>query len=84
MTDTMPNTSKTEAPAAPERVLPILKDTPEGADAWERTPYRAEDYGPVGDFAADFDHGDPAYNRNAPEPWKELREAGCPVAHSER
>ena len=36
------------------------------------------------DFRTDFDHADPAYNPNAPEVWKELREGGCPVAHSDR
>ena len=51
---------------------------------WERSPYDAADYGPVSDFATDFDHGSAAYNAKAPEVWKELRESGCPVAHSER
>lgn len=40
-------------------------------------------YGPVTDWATDFDHADPAYNRNAHAIWSELREA-CPVAHSDR
>lgn len=41
-------------------------------------------YGPVTDWATDLDHADPEYNPRAPEIWAELREAGCPVAHSER
>ncbi len=41
-------------------------------------------YGPVTDWASDIDHADPGYNPNAPEIWKQLRESGCPVAHSER
>src|SRR5690606_13609380 len=32
----------------------------------------------------DFDHAVPEYNANAPQVWKELRESGCPVAHSDR
>ena len=59
-------------------------DRPEGHEFWERSPYDAADYGPVSDFATDFDHGSAAYNAKAPEVWKELREWGCPVAHSER
>ena len=47
-------------------------------------PYNPDDYGPVADFATDFDHADPDYNPNAPAVWKELREGGCPVAHSDR
>jgi cytochrome P450 len=41
-------------------------------------------YGPVADWATDLDHADPAYNRAAPEIWRSIREAGCPVAHSDR
>jgi cytochrome P450 len=41
-------------------------------------------YGPVADWATDFDHVDPTYNPRAPEIWTELREAGCPIAHSDR
>ncbi|MEX2625386.1 MAG: cytochrome P450, partial [Ilumatobacteraceae bacterium] len=41
-------------------------------------------YGPVDDWATDFDHVDPEYNPRAPEIWDELRESGCPVARSER
>jgi hypothetical protein len=62
----------------------IIGSTPEGTDVWQRVPYNADDYGPVDDFTTDFDHADPAYNPKAPEVWKELREGGCPVAHSDR
>jgi cytochrome P450 len=41
-------------------------------------------YGPVEDWATDIDHADPAYNPRAPEIWAELRERGCPVAHTDR
>jgi cytochrome P450 len=41
-------------------------------------------YGPVSDWATDIDHTDPQYNPNAPDVWKELRDGGCPVAHTER
>jgi cytochrome P450 len=67
-----------------EPYVPIIKDTPEGADGWERVPYDPADYGPVSDWANDLDHADPSYNAHAPEIWKELREGGCPVAHSDR
>jgi cytochrome P450 len=40
-------------------------------------------YGPVNDWATDFDHADPEYNPNAHEIWADLR-ATCPVAHSDR
>ncbi len=40
-------------------------------------------YGPVTDWATDFDHADPEYNLHAHEIWADLRER-CPVAHSER
>ena len=40
-------------------------------------------YGPVTDWATDFDHADPEYNRNAHAIWAELRET-CPVAHTDR
>ena len=42
-----------------------------------------EDFTPVTDWATDFDHADPQYNRNAHEIWAELR-GTCPVAHSDR
>jgi cytochrome P450 len=67
-----------------EPYVPIIKDTPEGADGWERVPYDPDDYGPVSDWANDLDHADPYYNAHAPQIWKELREGGCPVAHSDR
>ena len=68
----------------PERQLPVFGPSPEGTNFWERTPYNADDYGPVSDWATDFDHADPAYNPVAPDVWTELRESGCPVAHSGR
>lgn len=40
-------------------------------------------YGPVTDWATDFDHADPEYNLNAHEIWADLRER-CPVAHTDR
>jgi len=40
-------------------------------------------YGPVSDWAADFDHADPEYNKNAHAIWDQLR-GECPVAHTER
>ncbi|NBU56268.1 MAG: cytochrome P450 [Acidimicrobiia bacterium] len=40
-------------------------------------------YGPVSDWATDFDHGDPEYNQHAHAIWTELR-GTCPVAHSDR
>lgn len=87
MTDTVDEHETPNAPAASqpsEYVTPIFGDSPEGTHVWQRVPYDAADYGPVDDFATDFDHADPAYNVKAPEVWKQLREAGCPVAHSDR
>ncbi len=63
---------------------PIIKDTPEGADLFERVPYDAEMYGEVSDWATDIDHANPSYNENAHQIWHDLREGGCPVAHSDR
>jgi cytochrome P450 len=40
-------------------------------------------YGPVTDWATDFDHAEPEYNANAHEVWAELR-GSCPVAHTDR
>ena len=40
-------------------------------------------YGPVADWATDFDHADPEYNANAHEIWADLRDT-CPVAHTDR
>ena len=54
----------------------ILGTSPDGTDIWQRVPYDAAHYGPVTDFATDFDHADPTYNPNAPEVWKDLREVG--------
>ena len=79
MTDTL-HTPNNDAPTT--YVPP--GDRPEGHEFWERSPYDPADYGPVTDFATDFDHGSAEYNAKAPEVWKELRESGCPVAHSER
>ena len=45
------------------------------------TDVSASLYGPVTDWATDFDHADPEYNPNAHEIWADLREH-CPVAHS--
>ncbi len=67
-----------------ETVEFIIGSSPEGTDVWQRVPYEAEHYGAVTDFATDFDHADAAYNPNAPEVWKAVREGGCPVAHSDR
>ena len=76
----------TDTPARPRPGYepPVFGTSPEGTHVWQRVPYDLADYGPVDDFATDFDHGDPAYNPNAPEVWKTLREGGCPVAHSDR
>jgi hypothetical protein len=41
-------------------------------------------YGPVSDWQRDIDHADPYYNEHAPEIWKDLRESGCPIAHTDR
>ncbi len=68
----------------PDWVPPIIGPTPEGADGWERTPHDPSHYGPVSDWTTDLDHADPFYNENAHQIWKELREGGCPVAHSDR
>ncbi|MFN8023402.1 MAG: cytochrome P450 [Acidimicrobiales bacterium] len=77
-------TDTASRPQRPDYVPPVFGDSPEGTHVWQRVPYNADDYGPVSDFATDFDHADPAYNPNAPEVWKALREGGCPVAHSDR
>lgn len=87
MTDTV--TSENEVPEGQRRLRANAEDvifgmSPEGTHIWQRKPYDAADYGPVSDFATDFDHADPAYNPSAPEVWKQLRDGGCPVAHSER
>lgn len=41
-------------------------------------------YGPVTDWATDFDHGSPAYNANLHQIWDDLKSSGCPIAHTER
>ena len=41
-------------------------------------------YGPVTDWATDFDHGAPEYNANIHEIWDNLKASGCPIAHTER
>lgn len=41
-------------------------------------------YGPVTDWATDFDHGDPEYNKNIHQIWETLKASGCPIAHTER
>lgn len=41
-------------------------------------------YGPVTDWATDFDHGAPEYNANVHEIWENLKASGCPIAHTER
>ena len=75
----------TDTAANPSGPVPLVfGDTPEGTHIWQRVPYNPADYGPVSDFTTDFDHADPNYNPNAPEVWKQLREGGCPVAHSDR
>ncbi len=76
--------SSTVASGPTEYVLPTVGDSPVGTHIWQRVPYDPDDYGPVSDFATDFDHADPNYNVNAPEIWRDLRESGCPVAHSNR
>ncbi|CAB4542864.1 MAG: cytochrome P450 [Actinomycetes bacterium] len=87
MTDTV--TQDNEVPEGQRRLRANAEDvifgmSPEGTHVWQRVPYDAAHYGPVSDFATDFDHADPAYNPSAPEVWKQLREGGCPVAHSDR
>ena len=64
---------------------PIIKDTPEGADLYERVPYDDIDYdSEPTDWATDIDHGHPSYNKNAHQIWHDVREGGCPVAHTDR
>ncbi len=87
MTDTV--SQDNEVPEGQRRLRASADDvifgtSPEGTHVWQRVPYDAAHYGPVSDFATDFDHADPAYNPSAPEVWKQLREGGCPVAHSDR
>ena len=80
-----PTATRSTAESGPtEYVMPTFGDSPVGTHIWQRVPYDPDDYGPVSDFATDFDHADPNYNANAHEIWKDLRESGCPVAHSDR
>jgi cytochrome P450 len=85
-TDTGSDGTASDAPPARRRgdERTIFGDSPEGSHIWQRVPYDPDDYGPVEDYRTDFDHAVPEYNANAPEVWKELREGGCPVAHSDR
>jgi cytochrome P450 len=39
---------------------------------------------PTTDWATDLDHADPRYNADAHAIWDELRDGGCPVAHTDR
>ena len=41
-------------------------------------------YGPVTDWATDFDHGSPAYAANQHKIWEDLKNSGCPIAHTDR
>jgi hypothetical protein len=41
-------------------------------------------YGPVTDWANDFDHAVPEYNERAHEIWAEFQATECPMARSER
>ncbi len=41
-------------------------------------------YGPATDWATDFDHTDPEYNKNIHSIWENLKGSGCPIAHTER
>ncbi len=41
-------------------------------------------YGPVTDWATDWDHGSPAYNANIHQIWDDLLKGGCPIAHTDR
>jgi cytochrome P450 len=45
---------------------------------------RSSDHPPVTDWATDFDHTDEAYAADPFPIWRELRESGCPVAHTGR
>jgi len=65
-------------------IPPTRGSTPEGVDLYDRVPYDPADYGPVSDWKNDLDHATPEYNERAPEIWKELRDDGCPVAHTDR
>ena len=70
------------SPTRPASPSPTARSTPSASS--RRTAVTSTSYGPVTDWATDLDHADPAYNRDAPEIWRSVREAGCPVAHSDR
>lgn len=78
-----PAESTSEAPRRAVKGEPLLAadghDLPEGIYKM----YPSSHGIPVADWETDFDHADPAYNKNAHEIWDELRDK-CPVAHSER
>jgi len=80
----MTDTAKSAVDEGGTGARQLIGDSPAGNDLWERVPHSPELYGEVSDWATDIDHADPNYNPNAPEIWKELRDKGCPVAHSER
>jgi len=52
-------------------------------DTVPHEPQQAGIYGPVTDWATDFDHADPEYNAHVHEIWADLR-GTCPVAHTDR
>jgi len=41
-------------------------------------------FGPVTDWATDFDHGSPAYAADMHKIWDDLKTSGCPIAHTDR
>jgi len=60
MTDVVQPSDSTTVPAEAVRgadYVMTFGDRPEGTDIWQRVPYDAADYGPVTDYATDFDHG---------------------------
>ena len=76
MSDTIQPSTGSAAPAAGDTDL-------DAAWADADSSFEASLYGPVTDWATDFDHADPEYNPNAHEIWADLRST-CPVAHSDR
>ena len=52
-------------------------------DTVPHEPQQSGIYGPVTDWATDFDHADPEYNAHVHEIWADLR-VSCPVAHTDR
>ena len=78
MSDAVPTTASTAdcTPTPPaELSVEVVRTIPHDPEA--------SMYGPVTDWATDFDHADPDYNRHAHEIWADLR-ATCPVAHTDR